>query len=110
MEINTIARISTYKTSDGKKVFDAWLKSLDSVDIYRITARLDRLEAGNLGNWKRINGNLYELKLSFGPGYRIYFCTIENEILLLWGETKNSQLRDIRKAMYYFDDFKERLK
>ncbi len=69
--------------------------------------RLRRLEQGNLGDAKHIKGRLYELRLFFGPGYRIYFGKDGNSlIVLLAGGDKNSQEKDIRVALQYWEKYK----
>lgn len=76
-----------------------------------IHARLIRVRAGNLGNWKVIKGEgvtgLYELKIDDGPGYRIYFGKEDNTVvILLCGGDKGSQKRDTKKAAAYWNDYK----
>lgn len=74
----------------------------------RIRNRLRRIELGNLGNYKSLGAGIYELKFSFGPGYRIYFAEVENTvILLLAGGDKSSQSKDIKRAKIYWRGYKE---
>jgi putative addiction module killer protein len=80
--------------------FDAWLDGMrDRVTRLRITQRLQRLESGNYGDHKRFSG-LIELRLDFGPGYRLY-CVERGKILVvvLAGGTKASQEWDIARAI-----------
>lgn len=80
--------------------FDKWLKGLkDRVTKNKVLARLARVENGNFGDFKKLNGNLFELRLFFGGALRIYY-TIRNErvVLLLVGGDKSSQSRNINKA------------
>lgn len=100
-----------YETESGKKPFYNWFKYLDKKTKERILVRLDRLQEGNLGDFKYLDGDIYELKLFFGSGYRIYFGNCEDIIvLILCGGDKSSQLKDIEKAKSYFRDYKERIK
>lgn len=70
--------------------------------------RIQRLREGNFGDFKSFNG-LYELRINFGPGYRIYCSKIGNRlILLLGGGDKSSQDRDIKKCKSYLEDHKRR--
>ncbi len=99
-----------YQTETGKKPFYNWLSSLDKKTKERILVRLDRLQDGNLGNFRYLDNDLYELKLHFGSGYRIYFGNYKDIIvLILCGGDKSSQTQDIKKANRYFDDYKERI-
>jgi putative addiction module killer protein len=82
------------------RVFGDWLNGLrDRHAKTIIAARIERIAVGNLGDVKTLGGGLSELRISFGPGYRIYF-TVENGqvIILLAGGDKSSQQRDISKA------------
>ncbi len=65
----------------------------------RIAARLRLAEAGNLGDWKSVGGEVSEMKVNFGPGYRLYF-TRRGSILIvmLAGGDKSTQARDIKRA------------
>jgi len=81
--------------------FDNWLGSLkDRRDIFRISARIDRIEQGNLGDTKPIKGEDFsEFRFFFGAGYRIYYTKKgETIILLLVGGNKDTQQKDIEKA------------
>lgn len=70
--------------------------------------RLRRLNLGLLGDYRAVRGGVYELRLDFGPGFRIYFTRFGNTITLLCAGNKNSQKRDIERAQDYLDDYKER--
>lgn len=80
--------------------FRTWLDSLkDRRARVRIDDRLDRLANGNVGDTKSIGDGLQELRLHFGPGYRIYYIWKDGVlIILLTGGDKSSQARDIAKA------------
>ena len=100
-----------YETESGKKPFYDWFKSLDKKTKERILVRLNRLQEGNSGDFKYLDEDIYELKLRFGSGYRIYYGNCEDIIvLILCGGDKSSQLKDFQKAKTYFKDFKERIK
>lgn len=81
--------------------FLAWLDGLrDKRAQIRIAARLRQAEAGNLGDWAPIQGEVSELRLDYGPGYRLYFIRRGRIILvLLNGGDKSTQKRDIRRAL-----------
>lgn len=81
-------------------LFENWLSSLNDFRAKaKILARLKRAELGNLGNWEFIGEGVSEMKIDYGPGYRLYFTRSKGVILiLLCGGDKSSQSRDIRKA------------
>lgn len=98
-----------YTTQNGKIPYEDWAKKLKKrapVDYARILSRLDRVAGGNLGDTKELQNGVWELKLVFGPGYRIYYGRADNRvILLLCGGQKRGQQRDIEKAVEYWNDF-----
>jgi putative addiction module killer protein len=70
-----------------------------------------RFEAGNLGDHKSVGGGVWEARLDFGPGYRLYFGKDGSPmILLLIGGDKASQFRDIRTAQSYWADYRKETK
>ena len=81
--------------------FVAWLDGLRDVRAQaRIAARLRQVESGTLGDWKAIEGAVFELRVNYGPGYRIYFTRRGKiVIVLLSGGSKSTQKRDIRRAI-----------
>ena len=80
--------------------FDRWLRRLrDRQAVNRIVARLLAAEDGHLGDVRSIGGGVSEMRIQYGPGYRIYFITRGDEaIVLLCGGDKDSQRRDIERA------------
>jgi putative addiction module killer protein len=80
--------------------YSNWFRSLkDRSARLRIDIRLRRLSLGNLGDVKPVGGGISELRVNYGPGYRIYFTRRNNElILILVGGDKSSQQKDIAKA------------
>jgi putative addiction module killer protein len=100
--------IREYLTPQGRSPFRDWLKSLDSAVQARIQARVLRFEGGNLGDHKAVGGGVWEARLDFGPGYRLYFGKDGDAvILILAGGDKSSQTRDIAAARRYWADFRE---
>lgn len=99
-----------YAMRSGKEPFTDWLLSLkDKPTRARLRNRIDRLKDGNYGDYKSIGHGVYELRIDFGPGYRIYYAKVGNDIvLLLAAGNKSSQKTDIAKAKVYWLDFKER--
>ncbi len=100
-------KLTIYQASDGRQPFVQWLNSLrDVATIARVRVRIDRVEEGNLGDYKALGTGLFELRLSFGSGYRVYFAIDGDDIvLLLSGGDKGSQKKDIVKARDYWTDY-----
>ena len=80
--------------------FQDWLDALEDVRAQvRIAARLRLAEAGSLGDWKPVGNEVSEMRVAFGPGYRLYFTRRESIlIVMLSGGDKSSQARDIKRA------------
>jgi putative addiction module killer protein len=75
----------------------------------RIAARLDRLAAGNFGDCKPVGAGVWELRIDFGPGYRVYYAMIGRTcLLLLCGGDKRRQSADIIRAIGYWKEYKHR--
>ena len=100
-------KLKIYDTIEGRQPYSEWLKGLrDVTTVARIRARIDRIEEGNLGDYKPLGTGLFEFKLSFGAGYRVYFAIDGDKIiLLLSGGDKGSQRKDIQKAREYWTDY-----
>ncbi len=82
------------------ETYDAWFASLRDRQVQlRIIARLKRVEQGNLGDTKSVGRGVREMRLDFGPGYRLYFTQRGLEIIvLLCGGDKATQAKDIKAA------------
>lgn len=90
--------MNSFQRSDE---FDAWLVALkDRVGRARIVHRIRSAEHGNFGDCEPVGEGVSEMRIHFGPGYRVYF-TRRNEVvyLLLLGGDKSSQKRDIKRAI-----------
>ena len=101
--------LQIYRDPNGREPFTEWLKSLqDQRTRKRIQSRIDRIESGNLGKPEPVGDGVFELRLQFGPGYRVYFGQVGNTIvLLLCGGDKSTQVRDIERAKNYWREYKE---
>lgn len=99
-----------YQTSVGERPFVEWLQGLnDRQARSRIEARLARVAVGNLGDVEPVGEGVLELRIDWGPGYRVYFSRLGNVIvLLLCGGDKRTQHKDIKRAKAYFEDYKAR--
>jgi len=105
MKIKTVV----YTTSAGDQPFSDWYWKLDNETYAIVTRRLKRVELGNFGDCKLLKqtDGVWELRIDYGPGYRIYFGRQGNEIVvLLVGGDKGSQTRDIAKAQKYWINHK----
>ena len=80
--------------------FQDWLDGLKDIKAQlRIAARLRLAEAGSLGDWKPVGAEVSEMRIAFGPGYRLYFTKRQNVlIVMLAGGDKSTQARDIKRA------------
>lgn len=92
-----LSMLKVYKT----EVFARWFKKLkDRNAKARIQARIDRLQLGYLGDVEPVGGGVSELRIFYGPGYRVYFARRSSVlVILLSGGDKSSQARDIKKAL-----------
>ena len=99
--------IRTYETADGKVPFNIWLTKLrDRKGRAVIRTRITRLQLGLFGDTKPVGNGVYELRVNFGPGYRVYYGLDGNNIvLLLCGGDKSTQTKDIKIAQYYWSDY-----
>jgi putative addiction module killer protein len=99
-----------YLTESGRDVFGEWLSGLKDVRTRaKIMARIDRLSAGNFGECKALRGGLFELRIDWGPGYRVYYALAGKAcVLLLCGGDKRKQSSDIKRALEYLKDYRKR--
>ena len=102
--------ILRYVTESGQDVLGKWLLDLrDARARARIAARIARLAAGNFGDCKALEAGVCELRIDYGPGYRVYYAMVGRAVvLLLCGGDKRQQSADIKRAIDYFTDFKQR--
>ena len=101
-----------YTTLSGRNPYRQWYTRIkDQKTQVAISNRIARLRSGNFGDFKRLRKDLYELRINYGPGYRVCFGVFQNDIvILLCGGTKGTQQRDITRAQNYWNDFLERMK
>lgn len=97
-----------YETADGRCPFREWLDGFkDRSARVRIRSRLLRLQTGNFGDAKAVGGGVQELRIHFGPGFRVYFgLDGERIVVLLMGGDKSTQTEDIRKAQAFWADYR----
>lgn len=100
--------VLSYEREDGSCVFDAWFNGLDGIAAAKITKALTKLERG-LGDIKPVGEGVSELRIDFGPGYRVYFAQDgEAFVILLCGGTKKRQQSDIDQAKALWTEYKTR--
>ena len=91
--------VIVYADDNGKEPFTDWLYNLrDIMGRKRILARVTRLAQGNYGDCESVGEGVIELRMFFGPGYRVYFGEDEHNVVLLGGGDKGSQGQDIGEA------------
>ena len=104
-------KIKQYIDTNGSPPFDKWFLGLNSDAAAKITKAIYKLELGNFSTVEGVGNSIFEQKIDFGPGYRVYFGKDGNEIvILLCGGTKKRQSNDIEKAKEYWQDYKKRKK
>jgi putative addiction module killer protein len=105
-----MAELRYYQTSVGGQPFVEWLERLqDRQARARIEARLARAAVGNFGDVVPVGEGVSELRIDWGPGYRVYFGQVgQVTVLLLCAGDKRTQQRDIKRAKAYFEDYKAR--
>jgi len=100
-----------FHLENGRSPFRIWFSRLDAIAAAKVVTALSRVEAGNTSNVKALGEGVNELKINFGPGYRVYFGWDGLDlVILLGGGTKKRQGSDIRAAQRHWQDYKTRKK
>jgi putative addiction module killer protein len=100
-----------YIDENGNKRFANWLEGLDALAAAKVTIALTRMEQGNFSNAKGVGAGVYECRIDFGPGYRIYFGKDGDRlVILIGGGTKKRQQKDIAAAQECWAAYKRRKK
>ena len=100
-----------YIDEHGNKPFAVWFDRLDKAAAAKVAITLSRVEQGNFSNVKGVGQGVFENRIDFGPGYRIYFGKDGDLlVILLCGGTKKRQERDIELAQARWVDYKRRKK
>lgn len=107
--IRLMIKLVVYATEEGKAPFDNWFKNLETAAALKVRTVLARIETGNLGDVKPVGQGVSERRITFGPGYRVYFGQDGDKlVILLCGGTKKRQSKDIEQAKIFWDDYKNR--
>lgn len=100
-----------YLDSSGRSPWRRWFSGLDAIAAAKVTTAMYRLEQGNFSRVEGVGSGVFEAKIDFGPGYRIYFGKDgESVLILLGGSTKKRQSAAITAAHRARDDYKRRKK
>ena len=101
--------VREYNDREGRSPFAAWFDDLNARAAAKVTTALTRLALGNFSNVKGVGSGVFECRIDFGPGYRVYFGKDgERLVILLGGGTKKRQQQDIEKALAHWQDYKRR--
>ena len=102
-------QIREYIDAGGRSRYAEWFNGLDPRAAAKAATALVRMEQGNFSNVKGVGAGIFECRINFGPGYRIYFGEDGNEwVILLGGGTKQRQRRDIEEARRLWQEYKKR--
>lgn len=101
-----------YQDADGKVPYTEWIIKLRKKDpraAAKIDTRVDHAESGNFGDYRFEREGVWELKINYGPGYRVYYALDGDRIiLLLVGGDKASQKKDLAKAVKFWREYQTR--
>lgn len=93
----------------GQSPFAEWFEGLPALAAAKVTVAIFRLRLGNFSNVKGVGSGVYEYRINFGPGFRIYLGKDgERLVILLAGGTKKRQQKDIEDAISRWQDYKKR--
>ena len=101
-------RVTHHIGDNGKDRFGAWLRRLAPQARARVQTRIDRIEIGNFGDYRSVDQGVFELRIHFGPGYRVYYGREgDTLVILLGGGSKRNQDRDIAIAQADWKAYKQ---
>ena len=97
--------VEIYIASNGKSPVKEWLDRLDCSFSGRVNDRIKRIKFGNFGDYKNLGDGLYELRLKFGSGFRIYYTFKKKRVILLLNSgDKSSQNKDIKLSRKFLQE------
>ena len=103
-----MARVVHYVARDGRDHFGRWLQAQTYQTRVRLQSRINRIKLGNFGDHRGVGRGVSELRIHFGPGYRVYYGRDGDDlVLLLAGGTKNRQARDIQQAQALWSEYRQ---
>lgn len=102
-------RVVVYIDAEGQSIFTRWFEGLNAEAAARVTTALYRMRQGNFSNVEGVGGGVFEYRIDFGPGYRVYFGKDgETVVVLLGGSTKKRQGQAIQAAHESWKEYKRR--
>ncbi len=109
--IMVVIEIREYHDRDGRSPFREWVDRLNADAARKVTTALYRVGLGNFSNVKGVRSGVFECRIDFGPGYRVY-CGKHGEriVILLGGGTKHGQNKDIKLAIARWEDYQRKTK
>ena len=106
---SSMVEVREYLDRSGRSPFAAWSDRLNREAAAKVAAVLARMQQGNFSNAKGVGAGVYEYRIDFGPGYRIYFGKDGDRlVILLGGGTKKRQQEDIATALARWQDYRQR--
>ncbi len=106
-----MAIVKLYERTDEEVPFEKWFRSLHENAAAKVTAAIRRMELGNFGDHKSVGNGVWERKIDYGKGFRLYYAKDGEElIVLLCGGTKSRQQKDIEQAKSFWADYRKRKK
>jgi putative addiction module killer protein len=104
-----VLEIREYIDADGKSTYAAWFESLAAPAAAKVATATIRMAQGNFSNVQGVGSGVFEYKIDFGSGYRIYFGKDgETLVILLGGGTKKGQQRDVQTAIRRWEEYQQR--
>jgi putative addiction module killer protein len=104
-----VVDVSEYVDTEGYSPYADWFDRQNALVAAKIATAVTRLSLGNFSNVKGVGSGIFEIRIDFGPGYRIYFGKDgERLVILLAGGTKSRQQRDVSAALANWRDYKRR--
>jgi putative addiction module killer protein len=104
-----MVEVREYLDGSGHSPFAAWSDRLNREAAAKVAAALARIQQGNFSNAKGVGAGVYEYRIDFGPGYRIYFGKDGDRlVILVGGGTKKRQHVDIATALARWHEYKQR--
>lgn len=102
-------RVLSYKSAGGRFPYREWRDNIEDEDTeVAVDVRITRISAGNFGDSRPVGDGVFESRIDFGPGYRIYYGIDGDEVILLCGGDKSTQDADIARAKEHWKDYKRR--
>jgi putative addiction module killer protein len=102
--------VHEYLDRSGRSPYAEWFESLNAQAAAKVAIAITRLGQGNYSNVKSVGSGVHEVRIDFGPGYRVYFGRDGECLVILGGGTKKRQQKDIKDSIEGWQDYKKRKK